>query len=148
MPLITQVLDPNEKVYRLTELNLVKPPHYQNRRYQVMLVNRDDCLAEWWYDLGPAFAFTANQFTFPLMWEHTVAEAQAMAEEKRHDTYWQKFLAEKQAESTLVQDWINQRQEQSKIIRNQSVFGPGGHKQRNGFSMKTALEPLKERTRR
>lgn len=148
MSLITHDLDPNEKVYRLSEVNLTRPPSYQNRRYQIILVNRNDQIAEWWYDLGPSWSFAANQFTFPMLWEHTVAEAQDIAEAKRHDTYWQDFLKEKQAESTLLDDWQTQREERHKIIHNRSVFGPGGHKQRDGFPLRAALEPLKERMKK
>lgn len=130
----TTTLDPNEKVWRLTEFNK------NGRRYQAIIVNRDDELAAWIKYLGPETAFIANQFTFPMLWEHSVSEAQGMAEEKRHDDYWRKFLAEKQAESTLVRDAIEQRERHRKVIWNQSVFGPGGHTQRIGFPRKAVLD--------
>lgn len=142
MRLVTQELDPDEKVYRITEVNLVRPPKYQRRRYQVIIVNRNDRLAEWWYDLGPAESFTTQQFTFPMFWEHSVAEAQDIAEAKRNDDYWTKFLAEKRAESTLITDFLNQYEERHRIINNQSTFGPELRKQRIGFPRRKALESL------
>ena len=145
--MITFDLDPNEKVYRLSEMNLVRPPTYQWRRYQIILVNRGDRIAEWWYDLGPSFAFTVEQFTFPMLWEHTVAEAQEIAEIKRHDDFWQRFLAEKKSESTLLLDAVEQRDEHRKVIANRSVFGPGGHKQRNGFSRRGIAGVISDRRR-
>ena len=142
MKVIATTLDPNEKVFRLTEVNLTRPPTHQPHRYQIILVNRGDRIAEWWYDLGPVGNFTANQFTFPLIWEHSVAEAQYMAEVKRHDNHWQRFMAEKMAESTLLIDAVEQRDEHRKVIRNQSVFGPGGHKQRDGFPRRKAVDDV------
>lgn len=120
------------------------PPKYQWRRYQAIIVNRDDELAVWMYDLGPSAAFGANQFTFPLEWEHTVEEARDMAEQQRHDNFWRRFLAEKQSESTLIEDFVNQKEEYRKIIHNQSVFGPGGFKSRIGFPRRAVLEKEKK----
>lgn len=145
--MITYDLDANERVWRLSEMNFTRAPSYQPRRYQIILVNRNDRIAEWWYDLGPSIAFTASQFTFPMLWEHTVAEAQEMAETKRHDDYWLKFLAEKKSESTLLIDAAEQRDEHRKVIANQSVFGPGGHKQRDGFYRRIIDDTVRHRRR-
>lgn len=133
----------NEKVWRLAEVNLVRAPHHQRHRYQIIMVNRDGTLCEHWTDMGPSKNFTANEFVFPLMWEHSVEEALDMAEDKRNSDRWKRFLEEKAGESTLIQDAIKQVEERHRIINNRSSFGPGVSKQRNGFSKRAALEVMK-----
>lgn len=137
----TTMVHENERAMSLRELNLVRPPKYHNRRYQIITVVRDDRLTEWWDDLGPAENFTAPEFEIPALFEHSVAELRDMALAQRdRGNYWNDFMAEKRAESTLIQDFLTYVEENWKRIYNQSTFGPGGHKQRNGFPRKAAIE--------
>ena len=137
--LATNVIHPDEKAYILGERNLIRPPLHEWRRYQVIVVNRDDQLAEWWDDLGPAEDFTAPGLDVLSEWEHTVAELQDIAERQRlGEDYWQKRLVELEGESTLIPDFLNYKEEAWKVINNQSVFGPGVSKQRIGFSKEAA----------
>jgi hypothetical protein len=127
---------PDEKAFRLSELVLMAPDYAGFRRYQVILVNRNDDMAEYRLDLGPADGFTAPEFQVLAMWEHTVAELQDIADRQRlGDDYWQKRTAELQAESTLIEDWHDQVEERRELIHNRSTFGPGYRKQRNGFAL-------------
>lgn len=138
---VTQFILPDEKAWRLTEVNLVRPPSYQWHRWQVIFVNRADALAEFWTDFGPSSNYTAPEVTIPALWEHSVAELQDIALDKRlGDDYWQKRLGELNDSSTLIPDILAQKEEHWKIIRNQSVFGPSHNHQRNGFSKRTAQE--------
>ncbi len=140
---VTFAVHEDEKAWSLREVNLVRPPKHQNRRYQVITVIRDDRLTEWWKDLGPAKKFTVPQLEIPALMEHSVAELRAIAEEYRlGDDYWTARSAEIAAESTLIPDIINQREERQKIIHNRSTFGADVRKQRNGFP----LRAVKERT--
>jgi len=111
------------------------------KRFQVITVVRNDDLAEWWTELGPAEKFTAPEVEIPSLLAHTVAELREIADQHRwRDNYWQEFTAEQIAESTLIADFLNQVEEHWKVIRNQSVFGPGVTKQRIGFSKAAAYE--------
>jgi hypothetical protein len=132
----TDTVSPDEKAFRLSELVLMAPEYSGFRRYQVIIVNRNDALAEYRLDLGPAADFTAPEFQVLALWEHTVAELQDIAEQQRlGDDYWQKRTAELQAESTLIEDWHDQVEERRELIHNRSTFGPGYRKQRNGFAL-------------
>lgn len=140
MRAVTLAVHENEKAMSLREINLVRPPSFQLRRYQVITVVRDDALAEWWNDMGPAEDFATIPFEVPALFEHSVAELRDIAlSQHEGSAYWLKFMAEKQAESTLIDDALAYFEENHKRIHNLSVFGPGGHKQRNGFDRKAAL---------
>lgn len=130
----TLFIHPDEKAMSLREINLVRPPTHQWHRYQIVTVNRGDELAEWWKDLGPSEAYQRPEVEIPSLWEHSVGELWDIAQHYRlQDDYWRKRTAEWQAESTLIPDFLDQHMERWRIIRNQSQFGPGYAKQRNGF---------------
>jgi hypothetical protein len=137
---ITEHVVDDEKAWSLREVNLVKAPLHQWRRYQVITVIRGDCLTEWWKDLGPVENFTTPQIEIPSLGEHSVVELRYMADQYRHeDDYWGKFAAEKAAESSIIPELINQLEENQRIIHNRSSFGPGISHQRNGFPLQEAL---------
>lgn len=74
----------DEKAYGLIELNLLKPDYTSLRRYQIVLVNRGDKLAEAAMDLGPAENFLGVvEFNIPSLWEHTVGELRDIADTLR-----------------------------------------------------------------
>lgn len=137
----TDIVTKDEKAWSLGERNLVRPPEFHLHRYQIVTVVRDDKLAEWWKDLGPAERFTAPEFEVPSFFEHSVAELREIATQQRErDTYWGDFMAAQAADSTLISDFLNRVEENWKLIYNQSTFGPGGHVQRNGFPRKAAID--------
>ena len=134
---VTVAIHDDEKAWELREFNQAGVGY---RRYQVITVVRDDRLTEWWDDLGPSAEFFGEGFIIPSLFEHSVGELREMAMQARYrDDYWEKFAAEQVAESTLIGDYLNQVEEHWKVIRNQSVFGPGVSKQRDGFPRKEAL---------
>lgn len=136
---VTLAVHEDEKAWSLTERIFAMDGPY--RRFQIITVVRDDKLTEWWNDLGPEASFTAPEVTFPSFFVHSVAQLRDMAETFRHrDDYWQKFMAEKNAECTLVEDWLTYLEENWARIYNRSSFGPGVTKQRNGFSRRAAYE--------
>ena len=138
---VTEAIHENEKAWSLREQNMVRPPTHQVHRWQIITVVRNDKLAEWWNDLGPAAEFRAPGIEIPALFEHSVAELRDIATEYRlGDDYWRKRTAELSAESTLVKDWLEQMEEDWRVIRNQSSFGPGVSKQRNGFDRR-AVKP-------
>ncbi len=138
---VTIAVHEDEKAWALRELNLVRPPTRQWHRWQIVTVIRNDELTEWWHDLGPMKRFTAPQIEIPGLLEHTVAEIRDIAEQYRlGDDYWTKRAEELAAESTIIPDLLNQREEQRRVIHNRSSFGPGVRTQRNGFPLKAVLE--------
>lgn len=136
---VTLAINSDEKAWALRER--VQAAGVGYKRFQVITVVRDDALTEWWHELGPAELFDAPEVEIPSLFEHTVAELREMADEHRHrDNYWQKFAEEQVAESTLIPDYLNQVEERWRIIRNESVFGPGVTAQRNGFPKKEVMD--------
>lgn len=131
---IVHEIRPDEKAMALHEVNL-GTDFLGHHRVQIIYVERGGTLGRWVHRLGPASAFTAPQLSIPSLWEHTVAELQAMAEEERLGSdYWRKYALEKRAESTLITDFISMKEEAGKQIRNQTVIGPGITIQRDNFS--------------
>lgn len=138
---VTLTVHPDEKCWRLKEVNLVRPPVYQWHRYQFVWVARDGVVYEWSADLGPKEGFAAPEIDVPGIWEHTVGELWDIAERYRlGEDHWRQRMAELASESTIVPDLIDQLEERTKVIHNRSLFGFGGSKQRNGFSRRAALE--------
>jgi hypothetical protein len=132
---------PNEPCWLLRETNGLNPSKRSLRRYQSVWVIRNDQMAVFRHDLGPAAGFTYPELQIPTEWCHTVAEVQAIAEEVRSGKELTDLFEERQASSTLLQDWLNEVERNRKVMRNRSVFGPGGKTQRNGFST-TALNEV------
>lgn len=132
----------DELAYYLVERNLTAPDYKGVHRFQIVYVNRDDEIAEYRKDLGLATEFPGVQeFRIPSLWEHTVAELQEIAEHTRtQDDYWRKRAQEIAADSTLIDDWLDQVEERGRVIHNRSTFGPLASAQRNGFDLRAALE--------
>lgn len=131
---VTAAVQENEPVYWMWEASMVRPPDYQDRRYLVMTVARNDAPADCWFDLGPAAEFTSPGFEMPVLGVHSVAECRDIALDLRYrDNHWKKFMEEQQAESTLVQDAIAFAEERVRRIENASTFGPAVTRQRNGL---------------
>lgn len=136
---------PNEPAWLLRETNELNKSFRSRRRYQRIWVNRNDELTVFTKDLGPAADFTYPELQIPAEWEHTVAELQAIAEEVREGKELNELMEERQSESTLVQDWLDQVERRRKVMHNRSVFGPVGTTQRNGFSLRHALDDWKRK---
>lgn len=136
---VTQWVKKDEKAYFLVEVDgppklILNKPGYGRRRYQVIWVNRNDTLAAYVTDLGESSTFAAKQFRIPSIWEHTVAELQAIAEDYRTYGYLddQNYLLnmQKESEETFHKRFTDYAEEGHKILYNISEFGPGVNKQR------------------
>lgn len=87
MPLTsTLFVHPDEKAYALVEVDLQSPTYKGFHRYQLIIVNREDRMAEFRRDLGLAENFNARQFRVPSLWLHTVGELQDIADDLRDTT--------------------------------------------------------------
>lgn len=139
---VTVAIHEDEPAFMLVELNLVRP-HQEGtierswRRWQVVTVNRDDKLADWWHDLGPASNYPDGPpLCIPGLWEESVAALRDLAEQRRNSHVFAAQKAELEAESTLIPDMVTQFDEGKRIMRNVSVFGPGVSRQRNGLDQR------------
>ena len=134
MKAATVVIHPDEAAWSLREINLVRPPTHQWHRWQIVTVVRDDALAEWWRDLGPSAEYTRPELEVPSLGEHTVGELWDIADHYRlQDDYWRGRTRELTEASSLIPDFLEQKEEQWKVINNQTVSGPLITKQRDGF---------------
>lgn len=116
-----------------------------------MRVIRGDRIADCVTDMGPSEDFeNCIQQQFVCLGDDTVGEVMEMAEKDRYDDHWQKRRREIAEASTLIPDYANQTEARWKVARNQSVFGPGVTRQRNGFPVEATrqLERRADRRRR
>lgn len=83
----TLSINDNEKAWSLQEKHEQSPGSRGFHRYRVILVNRDGKLAEYREDMGLAKNFKGSkQLNIPSLWEHSVAELIALADELRWET--------------------------------------------------------------
>ena len=84
---VTLTVSPGEKAMALYEVIEQSPGSRGMHRYQVILVNRDDKLAEFRVDMGKADKWKNVRFiNIPSLWEHTVAELQYIAGQIRDES--------------------------------------------------------------
>ena len=141
MKIVAHYVRPDEPCHGLFE-GPRQIPKVGERWIQAVYVVRDDAIAEWTQDLGPAEDFARAQ---PLIMPspdgcNTVGELQDLADKNRIDDYWAKRADEMLAESTLIEDVVRGIEQKARIIANRSTFGPAGNHQRNGFPRNAAQE--------
>jgi len=142
-------VDRNEPVYGVQE-SYGHAKDGTEHRWQVLLMPRGDHLAGFWWDLGPTTQFLmeyaegdmrpAPPYFQPILLEHSVAECVEMAEHARMDDFAQRLLKQQISESTLFKDYARLIEQDIAIVKNRSVYGPGGKTQRNGYSAIAAGE--------
>jgi len=133
----------DEPCYLLSEMNLPHPLTQEKHRFQIIYVNRGDVVKDFWRDLGLAELFDHAEFRWPIIWEHSVQEAVEQAERIRaNSVHMGDMLKERAATSTLIHDFLQQREEQWLAMKNVSQFGPWQKTQRNGWSIADATEAV------
>lgn len=139
----------DEPVYGIQESYARNREGVTDHRYQVLLMPRGDVLSGFWTDLGPAEKFLmdiggerelAPPYYQPVLGEHSVAECLEMADVGRMDDFAMQLLQRDIAESTLFADYLRLIEEDLAVVRNRSMFGPGGVTHRNGYSAVGARE--------
>lgn len=129
MEILTDTLDDNEACYGVMETNR------SGRRKQFVFVVRGDEMAKHVTDLGPASLYDGvPELRLLGMGDDTVAEMVYEANKTRHDDFERRLRAEVKESSTLVKDFLQEKEENWERIKNRSQFGPNYTKQRNGFS--------------
>ena len=115
---------PDEPAYGLFEGPRMMPmPRGQQWRWiQAVYVVRDDTIAEYVQDLGPAAEYERIQsLLMPSQGENTVAQLREHAEKNRHDTYWADRTDEMLSESTLIQDHLRQLEQRQIVTKRNPV---------------------------
>ena len=93
MKLTTDYYTPDEKCWGLFELEFQSPGSKGFHRYQIIEVIRDGQVAEYRKDMGSTKKVRGDQFRIPCLLEHTVGEAQDIADWMRvHSVYDKKEL--------------------------------------------------------
>ena len=78
---------PGEKAFALYEIAEQAPDNSGFHRYQVILVNRADKLAEFRVDMGRADKWVNTRFiNVPSLWEHDISELQFIANQIRDES--------------------------------------------------------------
>ena len=78
---------PGEPAFALYEITEQSPGSHGMHRYQIILVNRDDKLAEYRVDMGEASKWVNVRFiNVPALWLHTVSELQFIAGQIRDES--------------------------------------------------------------
>lgn len=129
----------DEKAFALSELNFLTTDYKSLRRWQFIYVLRDGDVAEFVKDMGPAVSFKAPELRVYSFWMDSVGQLLEEADRMRYedDTFGQ-LLAEVKGRSTLIPEFIAFKEEQHKLLRNASTFGPGFTRQRNEFIRRPA----------
>ena len=120
----------DEPCFNLSELNQLGGPanNQQLHRWQIILVVRNDSLAEFRRDLGPAADFTRPEFRIPggvvvghgrVEILHTVQELVEIADHLRDEPFWLPFEP-----ADLTTEYYNYLEQLPKVRRRQSTFGP------------------------
>ena len=77
---VTLHVTPGEKAFALYEIDEQSPGSKGMHRYQVVLVNRNEKLAEYRVDLGLSSQWQFKRhINIPSLWEHSVSELQYIA---------------------------------------------------------------------
>lgn len=128
----TSYVTPIEPAYMLLEMPRWHKPSNSYHRIQYLFVNRSDVIARYEEDLGK---MVGRPFRILGLWEESVGSLRSMANDKRYDDFWDKFVEEETEASTLIQRAVRQAEVNEQLVANRSVFGPGQTTQRNGFPM-------------
>ncbi len=129
MEILTDTLDDNEPCYGVMETTR------DGRRKQFVFVVRGDEIAKHVTDLGPVSLYDGvPELRLLGLGDDTVGEMVYEANMTRYDDFERKLRQEVKESSTLVKDFLNEKDRNWAIIHNRSVFGPAQTTQRNGFS--------------
>jgi hypothetical protein len=153
MHIVTDRISPDEECHGLAEGPLSMPypegPGMRMRWVQRVFVIRDDAIAKYMWDIGPVedYENKVMPILMPSFGENTVAELQAHAEKNRHETKYMDRRREMMAESTLVQDAVDQVELRYKAKSNRTVIGPHFRAERNAWPEQTAVRALRDRVK-
>lgn len=119
----------------IVEMNLVRPDHPEQHRYQILTVIRDGKEEQLWTDMGLAKNWNRPQFRIitggkdedgKLWSEHTAGEARDLANHLREGPFEQPEPPKEYQPGQLQQAWQDQGDIHRKKRKGLSSFGRGG----------------------
>jgi hypothetical protein len=133
----TPYVTADEKAMGLVEVELLTPDNKGVHRYQIIYVVRNDQQSPYVTDLGDRLLYPNPPLNILSYMEHSVAELQEMATEARERSSVTKRLAElteaSRTDKHIIKEFLEQKERNWKVIRNQSHYGPTVTVQRTGF---------------
>lgn len=139
MHIVTDRLLPDEPCYGLFE------GPKGSRWIQRLFVIRGDAIAKYETDMGAADLFPGiPPLLMPAEGEESVATMQWWGDMHRADQRWERRLAERKAESTLIADIVRQAEQIHHIINNRSSYGQHVAVQRIGYDRQERRRRRKE----
>jgi len=116
-------INEDELVWSLAELNHLAPDSKSMRRYQQIIVLRDNRPAEWWDDMGLSSDYTKGEFRVHSFWYETVGQVRDIADYLRSQTEdWR----DKIIGADLVDEYKVEQEKRKLLALGHSTFGPGG----------------------
>lgn len=126
---VVEFVHPDEPCYFMLEQDVTKADYSGTRRFRIFAVNRNDALAYFWQDLGPATG--GDPFQIISVWEDTVGEVLDLAAYLHgHPELYEGKREELVGNSTLIKDLVDQLEQADKILRHRTHSGPSLLKQR------------------
>lgn len=134
----THYVTPDEPCFSLKEVNLRTPDSKGIHRYMIVTVVRNDKLAEHRRDLGPASAFTMEEFVVPggmtdpinkrIYIEETVGRLMQIADELRAEVHGR---PDPPKGHDLIGGYFDSFDKKIRNRKKQTTFGYGGITQRS-----------------
>lgn len=129
---VTDHLVPDEKVWKLTEVNRLDTTSRHMRRWEFIYVLRDGEMAVHIRDLGPVTP--QQELEVWALWEDSWEKCREEADSIRFANSLGVFFQEREGEKQRMVDvWAKWRQELWEQKYNRSHFGPKYTRQRNAF---------------
>lgn len=149
MHIITLYVDPDERAEAYFTGPKSMPGFAEDdnpRMIEQVFVYRDDAIAKYERDLGPASDYLYVPPLFmPSFGEETVASLQWHGERHRNDPKWERRIKEYKESSTLFKDVLRAEEQKILLRQNRSQFGPSGSFQRNGYPREYAVRQFMDR---
>ncbi len=147
MHIVTDYVLPDEGCWGLAEGPL-QMPHgagFQRRWVQRIFVIRDDAIAKYMLDLGPAedWEHRATPQIIGSFGDDTVAQLQEHAELTRYDDRYRQLARQIKEESTLIEDSLAGLEQQHLAMSNRTIIGPHVFSQRGGYPGQFARRELR-----
>lgn len=118
----TTAINEDEMVWSLAERNLPSPASKELRRYQIIIVRRDDRPSEWREDMGAASDFTKGEFRVQSFWYETVGQVREIAEYLHTQPDWRDQIIP----VSIVDEYKIEQEKRKLLAEGHSTFGFGG----------------------
>lgn len=120
---VAEYVMPDEPCYFMLETDVLTSDYRAVRRFRLFVVNRDDKLAYFWQDLGPAGGM--EPFQIISVWEDSVGDCIDLSLYlHEHADLINNKRTELAGESTLIKDFFEQLEQAHKQLKHETHSGP------------------------